>query len=191
MRSDYSLNSDFYLNNQIQREYGNEQADAGRENRTRLARPNSQARTGKGKKSDHEQDWQPYPVDTNTLAICDDRTYIRCRFFRAFFVPTDHFLFLFVWRLRRTYVLSFRIVFFSTGWIFDIISLLCENPINQSVNQSINMHPSRQPHVSLPFICFIFMFPVFLEMLLFPSIFCINYRFLIVWRVRDTFSPCG
>ena len=31
---------------QIQPEYGDEQADAGRDCRTRLARPNSQARTG-------------------------------------------------------------------------------------------------------------------------------------------------
>ena len=36
---------------QIRREYGNEQADAGRDCRTRLARPNSQARTGTGKYS--------------------------------------------------------------------------------------------------------------------------------------------
>ena len=33
----------------IQPEYGDEQADAGRDCRTRLARPNSQARTGTGK----------------------------------------------------------------------------------------------------------------------------------------------
>ena len=36
---------------QIQPEYGNEQDDAGRDCRTRLARPNSQARTGTGKKT--------------------------------------------------------------------------------------------------------------------------------------------
>ena len=52
---------------QIQPEYGDEQADAGRDYRTRLTRPNFQARTGTGKKkscsADHEQDWQPYPVD--------------------------------------------------------------------------------------------------------------------------------
>ena len=35
---------------QIQHEYGDEQDHAGRDCRTRLARPNS-------------QDWQPYPVD--------------------------------------------------------------------------------------------------------------------------------
>ena len=35
----------------IQPEYGDEQADAGRDCRTRLARPNSQARTGTGKYS--------------------------------------------------------------------------------------------------------------------------------------------
>ena len=34
---------------QIQPEYGDEQADAGRDCRSRLARPNSQARTGTGK----------------------------------------------------------------------------------------------------------------------------------------------
>ena len=36
---------------QIQPEYGDEQAGAGRDRRTRLARPNSQARTGTGKYS--------------------------------------------------------------------------------------------------------------------------------------------
>ena len=35
---------------QIQPEYGDEQADAGRDDQTRLARPNSQAQTGTGKK---------------------------------------------------------------------------------------------------------------------------------------------
>ena len=33
---------------QIQSEYGDEQADAGRDGRTRLTSPNSQARTGTG-----------------------------------------------------------------------------------------------------------------------------------------------
>ena len=65
---------------QIQPEYGDEQADAGRDCRTRLARPISQARTGTGEYyfpclADHEQDWQPYPVDPYS-AICDDHTYI-------------------------------------------------------------------------------------------------------------------
>ena len=36
---------------QIQPEYGDKQAEAGRDYRTRLARPNSQARTGTGKNS--------------------------------------------------------------------------------------------------------------------------------------------
>ena len=53
---------------QSQPEYGDEQADAGRDCRTRLARPNSQARTRTGSihfpcSADHDQDWQPYPVD--------------------------------------------------------------------------------------------------------------------------------
>ena len=56
---------------QIQPEYGDEQADAGRDCRTRLARPNSQARImlttcriGNLTRLIH------------TLAICDDHTYI-------------------------------------------------------------------------------------------------------------------
>ena len=42
-----------------------EQADAGRDGQTCLARSNSQARTATGKtcSADHEQDWKPYPVD--------------------------------------------------------------------------------------------------------------------------------
>ena len=65
---------------QIQPEYGDEQADAERDGSTRLARPNSQARTGtRGYyfpcSADHEQDWKPYPVDPYS-AICDDHTYI-------------------------------------------------------------------------------------------------------------------
>ena len=70
---------------QIQSEYGDEQADAGRDCRTRLARPNSQARTGTGEKN-------IYPVQVTTsrignlnrsmhfLAICDDHTYIHTLF---------------------------------------------------------------------------------------------------------------
>ena len=65
---------------QIQPEYGDEQADAGRDGGARLARPNYQARMGQGNinfpcSADDEQDWQPYPVDPYS-AICDDHTYI-------------------------------------------------------------------------------------------------------------------
>jgi len=61
---------------QIQREYGDEQADAGRDCRNRLARPNFQVRTRTGEyhfpcSADHEQDWQPYPVDQYSCYICD------------------------------------------------------------------------------------------------------------------------
>ena len=66
---------------QIQPEYGDEQTDAGRDCRTRLARPNSQARTRTGKYS-----FFPVQLTTcrignltrliHTLAICDDHTYI-------------------------------------------------------------------------------------------------------------------
>ena len=66
---------------QIQPENGDEQADAGRDYRTRLTRPNSQAGTGTGKDSF-------FPVQLTkirignldrlipTLAICDGHTYI-------------------------------------------------------------------------------------------------------------------
>ena len=69
---------------QIQPEHGDEQADARRDCRNRLARPNSQARTGTGKYpgninfpclADHEQDWEPYRVDPYSCYICDN-TYI-------------------------------------------------------------------------------------------------------------------
>ena len=70
---------------QIQPEYGYEQADAGQDCRIRLARPNSQAREQRGQgninfpcSADHEQDWQPYPVDPYScylLYMCD-HTYI-------------------------------------------------------------------------------------------------------------------
>ena len=53
---------------QIQPEYGDEQADAGRDEFSRLARPNLRHARGQGNihfpcSADHEQDWQPYPVD--------------------------------------------------------------------------------------------------------------------------------
>ena len=44
------LGRNFVSKHEIQPKYGNEQADAGRDCRTRLARPSSQARTGTGKK---------------------------------------------------------------------------------------------------------------------------------------------
>ena len=64
----------------IQPEYGDEHVDAGQDCRIRLARPNSQARTGTGKYSFslfsayHKQDWQPYQVDLYSAIF--DYTYI-------------------------------------------------------------------------------------------------------------------
>ena len=65
---------------QIQPEYGDEQADAGRDCRTRPVRPNSQARNG-----DRGNIIFPVPLITSrmgnrtrlilTLAICHDHTY--------------------------------------------------------------------------------------------------------------------
>ena len=63
----------------FQPEYGDEHADAGRDCRNRLARPNSQARTRTGEYlffpvvqlTTDEEDWQPYPVDPYSCYMCD------------------------------------------------------------------------------------------------------------------------
>ena len=75
---------------QIQSEYGDEQADAGRD-----AEPVSREQIlkharGRGNihfpcSADHEQDWQPYPVDPYS-AICDDHTYIHT--YRIILLPS-------------------------------------------------------------------------------------------------------
>ena len=51
------------------------QADAGRDGRLCLARPNSQTRKGL---ADHEQDWQPYPVDP--YSAMNIHTYIQQKY---------------------------------------------------------------------------------------------------------------
>ena len=60
----------------------NERADAGRDGRTCLARPNSTARTGTGKNyfpcsADHEQDWQPYWLILHLLCVMTIHAYCR------------------------------------------------------------------------------------------------------------------
>ena len=62
------LGSNPVSKHQIQPEYGDEQADAGRDCRTRLARPNLRRERGQGNihlpcSADREQDWQSYSVD--------------------------------------------------------------------------------------------------------------------------------
>ena len=62
---------------QTQPEYGDEQADAGRD---RLPNPSRETKFSGANanrenfpcSADHEKDWQPYPVEILTLAICDD-----------------------------------------------------------------------------------------------------------------------
>ena len=66
----------------IQPEYGDEQADAGRDYRTRLARPDIRRERGQGKinfpcSADDEHDWQPYPIDLCST-VSNDHTYL-CR----------------------------------------------------------------------------------------------------------------
>ena len=59
-------------------------------------------------------------------------------FFPFLFIGERHSLPLSLCMERTSYVLSFRMLFFylvTTGWIFDIS--LCENSINQTINQSI------------------------------------------------------
>ena len=62
------LRKNLVSKHQIQPGYGDEQADAGRDCRTRFARPKG-ANGGMeefifpAQLADHEQDWQPYPVD--------------------------------------------------------------------------------------------------------------------------------
>ena len=83
---------------QMQPEYGGEQADAGRDCRNRLARPNSQARTRtQGNiyfpcSADHEQDWQPYPVDPYSCYMCDNR---------AAYLPLELMIYRYVHSVRR------------------------------------------------------------------------------------------
>ena len=65
----------------IQLEHGDEQAEAEGGYRTRLARPNSQARTGTGKYSfplfiRPQAEWQSYPFDPYTCYNMCDHTYI-------------------------------------------------------------------------------------------------------------------
>ena len=52
--------------------------DAGRDGRTHLARPNSRRERAQGninfpRLADHEQDWQPYPINPYS-AKCDDHS---------------------------------------------------------------------------------------------------------------------
>ena len=75
------IGSDPVSKHQIRPEYGDEQADAGRECQTRLARPNSQARTGTGKYYFFLLQLTTSRIGNLTrliltLAICDDNTYM-------------------------------------------------------------------------------------------------------------------
>ena len=61
---------------QIQPELGDEQVDARRDCRTRLARQILRHERGQGNihfpcSADHVQDWQPYPVDPYSCYMCD------------------------------------------------------------------------------------------------------------------------
>ena len=61
---------------EIQHECGDEQADVGRDCRTRLAGPNFRHERGQGNihvscSADHVQDWQPYPIDPYSCYMCD------------------------------------------------------------------------------------------------------------------------
>ena len=76
---------------QIQPEYGDEQAGAGRDESVSQDQILRHA-WGQGNihfpcSADHEQGWRPYPVDPYS-AICDDHTYIHAYYFQhAHFIP--------------------------------------------------------------------------------------------------------
>ena len=58
-----------------------ERAAAGRNGRTCLVRPNLRCERGQGHihfscTADHEQDWQPYPIDPYSAIVCDGHTNI-------------------------------------------------------------------------------------------------------------------
>ena len=81
------LGSNPVSKHQIQTEYGDEQADAGRDCRTRLARPNFRHERGQGNihffcSADDVQDWQPHPVDPHSCYMCD-HTYCCIHWSRA------------------------------------------------------------------------------------------------------------
>ena len=78
---------------QIQPDYGDEQADAGRDCRNRLARPNSQARTRTHFpcSADHEHDCQPYPVDPYSCCMCDHDHMVEARSINAKNTTTTFF----------------------------------------------------------------------------------------------------
>ena len=63
---------------QIQPEYGNEQADAGRDCRTKFSGANAYRESIHFLpcSADHVQDWQPYPVDPYSSCYMCDHTYI-------------------------------------------------------------------------------------------------------------------
>ena len=78
------LGRDLVSKHQIQPEYGHEQADAGRDCRTRLARLEIlRCERGQGNNivfpcsaDHHVQDWQPYPVDPySSCYVCDHNIY--------------------------------------------------------------------------------------------------------------------
>ena len=84
MDADAELGRNPISKHQIQPEYGNEQGDTGRDCRTRLARPNPQARTGTGKMFIFPVRLTTCRIDNLTrliltLAVCDDHTYIHTR----------------------------------------------------------------------------------------------------------------
>ena len=67
--------------NQIQPEYGDEWADSGRDGTAEPVSRDQILRHARGQgnihfpcSADHEQDWQPYPVDPYS-SICDDHSY--------------------------------------------------------------------------------------------------------------------
>ena len=76
------MERNLFSKHQIQFEYRDEQADAGRDCRTRLGDQILRRERGQGNvhfpcSAGHEQECQPFPVDPyDCYCVCDDYTYI-------------------------------------------------------------------------------------------------------------------
>ena len=88
------LRRDPVSKHQIQPEYGDEQADAGPDCRTVsrdqiLRRERGQGNVNFPCSADHEQDWQPYPVDPYSCYMCDHiyLVHTTCKYIRLLLCP--------------------------------------------------------------------------------------------------------
>ena len=113
--------------------------------RTRLAKPNSQARTRTGNinfpcSADHEEDWQPYPVDPYSCYMCDHNigekpTVIRYTHINRYAgTPESHLNVMIFFSL--TGVLSYDSITVSSTW--ELTSVSMRYSLGDAVNTSLS-----------------------------------------------------